>query len=56
MPFNTFSVKDIKTKFHSLRTSYIRERKKVDACIKSGAGTDTMYVSEWVHYKTAVLK
>ena len=47
-----FSVKKIKTKFHSLRTSYGREKKWVDACMKSGAGTEAIYVSKWAHYKS----
>jgi len=41
----------ISRKFASLRTSYIRERKREKASAKSGAGADELHVSKWKLYK-----
>lgn len=41
----------ITRKFASLRTSYIRERKRKKGSKTSGSGSDDIYVSHWKYYK-----
>lgn len=41
----------ITRKFASLRTSYIRERKREKGSKTSGSGSDDIYISQWKYYK-----
>ncbi|KAL7887109.1 hypothetical protein AOLI_G00048300 [Acnodon oligacanthus] len=47
---NKYSRTDIKEKFHSMRTVFNREAKKVEASLQSGTATDAVYVPRWVHF------
>ncbi|KAI4896898.1 hypothetical protein NFI96_031606 [Prochilodus magdalenae] len=45
-----YSRTDIKEKFHSMRTVFNREAKKVEASLQSATATDAVYVPRWIHF------
>ena len=46
-----FSVDLIKKKFKNLRTTFGRERERVEESKRSGGGGDEVFVPKWKHYK-----
>ena len=46
------SVDDIKYQWHSLRTIFERENKRVDGSKRTGAGTDSVYKPSWKFYNS----
>ena len=44
-------MKQVQSKFHTLRTYFCKERGKVTFSKQSGAGTDQIYVSKWKFYE-----
>nr|XP_023024980.1 uncharacterized protein LOC111513051 [Leptinotarsa decemlineata] len=50
------TIEEIKTKFSSLRTTFLSEKRKMEKAIKSGAGVDCVYVpSLWYFEKISYL-
>ncbi|XP_067122069.1 uncharacterized protein [Centruroides vittatus] len=45
------TIKEAKEKFRNLRTSYNRERKKMQISKKTGAPSSCVYISKWAHLK-----
>ena len=49
--FVLLTADDIQQKLRNLRTSYTRERRKVETSERSGAGVDTVFRSCWPYFE-----
>jgi hypothetical protein len=48
---NGNTTKHHEAKMHNIRSQFMRERKKIQNSMKSGAGADEVYVRAWFAYQ-----
>lgn len=51
---STRSIEQIKSQWHSLKTIFDRENKRVEGSKRSGTGTDSVYTPSWKYFKCLI--